>query len=195
VDALFWATVAIATGTFVLAVGTVILAWSTRKGVALQERELRAVEAQLLLAKDQFAAAQASARPQLEIDVVIEDPGEPNPISGQVRYIAGAEPAYDVEVWIKTRTQSFGQRLNSILTPSVPSSIFFLNGIPDEMFKRWPFPEAHKAPVLQGNELWAGVTWRSADGTRGSRRYKQLEDRTRDENPDLMEPFRLPASD
>jgi hypothetical protein len=177
---LFWATVAIAAGTFVLALATLILAWSTRKGVQLQER--------------QFAAAQAAARPQLEIDVALDAINARWPVSGQVRYIAGTEPAYDVEVWIKTRTQSFGTAATSILTPSAPNFTFVLDGIPDEMFKRWPFPEAHKAPVLEGKELWAGVTWRSADGTKGQRRYKQLESGSREENAMLMEPFVVPES-
>jgi hypothetical protein len=189
-DGLFWATVAIAAGTLVLAVGTVILAWSTRRGVQLQERELKVVEEQLRVATEQFAASQSAARPQLEIDVSLERAmNSPWPVSGQVRYINGSEPAYDVEIWVKTRTQSFGGSAGTILTPSAPTHTFALSGIPDELFKRWPFPEAHKAPVLQGDELWAGVTWRSADGTKGQRRYKRLENGARDENPMHMEPF------
>lgn len=175
-DALFWATLAIAAGTFVLALGTVYLAWSTKIGIRLQERE--------------FTAAQAGARPQLEIDITVYDRnGPPHPVNGHVRYVHGSEPAYDVEIWVKTRTKSFGRRLGTILTPSVPDFAFSIDGISDEMFKRWPFPEANKAPVLVGNEFWAGVTWRSPDGTPGSRRYKQLDDDTRDENPEVMEPF------
>jgi len=175
VDSLVWATVAIAAGTFVLALGTVYLAWSTRKGVRLQERE--------------FGAAQAAARPQLEVDVGFNKPGGAIVAFGQVRYIHGSEPAYDAEVWIKTRTQSFGGRMGVILTPSEPARQFEFDGIPDDMFKRWPFPEAHKAPVLDGDEFWAGLTWRSPDGTPGTRRYKQLRDGTRDEHPEVMEPF------
>ena len=175
-DALFWATLAVAAGTFVLALGTVYLAWSTRKGVRLQERE--------------FAAAQAAARPRLEVDVGFKEQGGSAVVAfGQVRYIHGSEPAYDAEVWIKTRTQSFGGRLGAVLTPTAPDRAFSFEGIPGEMFKRWPFPEAHKAPVLQGDEFWAGVTWRSPDGSPGSRRYKQLEDGIRDEHPEVMEPF------
>jgi len=190
VDGLFWATVGIAAGTFVLAIGTVILAWSTRRGVLLQERELKVVEEQLRLAKEQFAASQSAARPQLEIDVALERVmNSPFPVSGHVRYINGSEPAYDIEIWIKTRTQSFGAAVGTVLTPSAPTYAFALSGISDEMFKRWPFPDAHKAPVLQGDELWAGVTWRSPDGTKGQRRYKRLENGTRDENPMVMDPF------
>jgi len=190
-NALFWATLAIALGTFVLAIGTVLLALTTLVGVGFQWRELKAVEEQVRLTKEQFRLAQAAARPQLDIDVVIDE-GTKYPASGEVRYIHGSEPAYDIEVWIKTRTQSFGGRAGTILTPSTASWKFMLDGIPDEMFNRWPIPEAHKAPVLEKRELWAGVTWRSPDGTRGSRRYKQLADLTRDENPEVMEPYNLP---
>jgi len=183
-EPLFWATIAVAVPTFLLAVGTVLLAWSTRRGVQLQSDQLR-------LAKEQFEAAQRAARPQLEIDVSLDEqqPTAKWPISGTVRYVHGSEPAYDVEIWIKTRTQSFGTRVDRILTPSVPTYTFVLNAISDEMFKQWPFPEAHKAPVLQGKELWAGVTWRASDGTFLQRRYKQLEDGTRDEHPEAMEPY------
>jgi hypothetical protein len=187
--ALFWATLAVAVGTFVLALGTVKLAFSTSKGVKLQEQELTAVEGELKLAREQFAYAQAAARPQLDVDVTVyERPEVPNTVLGSVRYVHGSEPAYDIEVWVKVRTGSFGKSLGTILTPSVAEARFALGDIPDEMFKRWPFPEARKLPLLEGSEFWAGVTWRSTDGTKMQRRYKQFEDGTRVENPAVTEP-------
>jgi hypothetical protein len=114
VDALFWATVAIAAGTFVLAVGTVILAWSTRKGVDLQEKELEAVKDQLKLAREEFAYAQAASRPQLDIDVGMSHRADGDTAGGRVRYLHGSEPAYDIEVWVKARTGAFGKSLGTI---------------------------------------------------------------------------------
>jgi hypothetical protein len=188
---------ALAVGTFLLAVATAVMAWQTKRSagaaveaVQLQKREIEVFEKQTKLTQEQFEASRSAARPLLDISIAGFDGGA-RP-SGYVDYVGGSEPAHDVEIWIKARTGFWGIRCPNLL-PAKPRHTFVLEAvIPDDMFSRQPFPEFTKAPGLLEGEFFAGVTWKSLDGTPGRYRYRQRTDGTRDENPEVMVTRELP---
>lgn len=186
-----WATLG---GILLTAIGTLALAWSTRRlagsteqqakstsdSVDLQRRELQTIEKQFGLATAQFQAqqhayeeARQKARPLLETSVRRVNASD---FSVEIRWIDGTEPAYDPEVWVKQIHSVYDLPLGTLAAgtsiPDPNSRLARLGGLGINAnfavdASEWRFPETDTDDPLDSNDFWAGIIWRSGDGYRG----------------------------
>jgi hypothetical protein len=155
---LVWATLALAGATFILAA---LQYW----GVRLQKRELRAVEAGLELNRQQIEVTREQLRPHLEVrDARWAMPGDLP--SATVEYVSGSEAVYDVLLWFATQD---GRRFRTKpTTPTLgrPGNNASIDVLPKDLEPTWAEHLGGENEVaLTGDEWWAAVTWRAADGS------------------------------
>jgi hypothetical protein len=96
------------------------------------------------------------------VDVVRPNDGV---VEGRVMYVAGSDPAYAVEVWVRPRT---GLRVDRIvyMTPSDRELKYVAKVASDDDQQALPFQHFIKEN-LQKDEIWLGITWQAPDGRRG----------------------------
>jgi hypothetical protein len=151
--------------TFALAFATVVLAALQFWGVRLQRRELKAVEDQLDLNRQQIDVTREQLRPHLEL----QDPNWAPPgqlPTATVEYVSGSEVAFDVCTWFKTYDgRRFGKVPNTP-SPSRTRHAVTIDKLPVHLEPTWKayFSAIEKDVVLNGDgEWWAAITWRAAD--------------------------------
>ena len=160
--------------TGVLALGTLVLAFGQIWGVRLQRRELKTVEDQLDLNRQQIEVTREQVRPHLEL----QSPNWPQP--GQlptvtVTYLSGSEAASDVCIWLRTNDdRRFGKAADTP-SPGRPSNNETIGELPNDLAKVWDvyFAKTDKDLALTDGEWWAAVTWQAADKTRYCWMYVQ----------------------
>jgi hypothetical protein len=163
--------------TFALAIATIILAGLQFWGVTLQRRELKIVEDQLGLNRQQIDVTREQLRAHLEIrDPVWPAPGQLP--TATVEYVSGSEVASDVCTWFRTQD---GRRYGKV--PNTPSPSRTAHGVtieelPDslEQAGKECVSATDMSIVLTGDEWWAAVTWRAADKRRYGWIYVQRTD-------------------
>jgi hypothetical protein len=156
--------------------------------VNLQRQGLKTVEGQLTLAREEFEAGRAAARPKLEIDAGFVTVKE---IAGNINYVAGSEPAYNIEVWGRSDAGYSGGKVPAVLTPHGRFSFVIpqeqsLGPLDAETSQRWPFADVSELPALATGESWVGVTWSTHDGFRGRQLYHQRPGEPRDYQPPYL---------
>ena len=99
------------------------------------------------------------------------------PRQGLVTYIAGSDPAFNVEVWVQTADDpnEFSTCTCSTLTPSRESVGYETGDVnQDVTTSRWPFretdPSSQQCIPRTGNEWFIGLTW----SDKASRQYRAL---------------------
>ena len=190
-------TVALASSTQVMAESAQRQAKSTSDSVALQREELEVVKGQLeltrqqlRLAREEFNAARSADRAKLQVDAGF---AQPTAIMGAVKYVAGREAAYDIEVWGRSWAGYSGGKIPAVLTPQgqygfTISSDEALGPLDEEAMARWPFPDVLELPPLAENESWVGVTWRTHDDYRGRQLNHVPPGQQREYHPPVLEP-------
>jgi hypothetical protein len=202
---------ATATGTVVLALKTSDLASATEqmataalqeagataRSVELPREELEAVKTQANSPKNSSAwPARSSMRPVVQIVPSSRQmPVSPYPteIMGNVNYVAGREPAYDIEVWGRGWASFSGGKIAAILAPPGRYSFTIstdeaLGPLSAEALARWPFPDVQQLPDLAENESWVGVTWKTHDGYWGHQLNHLPAGKPREYHPPVLEP-------
>jgi hypothetical protein len=167
-----WATAVLAFVALISIVFNSILAWqarsstaASREGLKLQGEELEVLKRQVTLQEEQFEAAQEAARPRLRPQ--IQRVGDLF-IEGDVAYVHGSEPAYDIAIWIRGPSRpgaSWGLYWSSIgFMTAADHQLRFMAG-PAEANEQadCPFPEFLEQLELQARDYFVGVTWRRLD--------------------------------
>lgn len=124
-----WLTAGLVAVTFLLAVGTFLLAWRQGQTVKLQGRALSMIEDEVQLTREQLQLNREQldlnvkqievTRDQLRPHLELSDPRWPQPGSfptARVEYVSGTEAASDVCTWFRTND---GRRFGKV--PNTPS--------------------------------------------------------------------------
>jgi hypothetical protein len=104
-------------------------------------------------------------------------------VNGDVHYVHGTEPAYDIEVWLKV---SHGWRSAGLgfITPQDRQRGFTAMPMQGELEARPPFA-ALDGPLPEAGEVMIGWRWKTSDGQVDMQTDRQSFDSTPEINPDL----------
>jgi hypothetical protein len=82
--------------------------------------------------------------------------------------VSGSEAASDVCTWFKTQDDRRFAKVPNTPSPTSPSHAVQIDELPTELEPTWSqyFGHAESDIALTGDEWWAAVTWRAADGRR-----------------------------
>jgi hypothetical protein len=176
-----YATIAVAFVGFVSIAANFVLAWQARKSaqasaaslrlqsetVRLQSEELDVLRRQVKLAEDQFAAARDSARPRLLPQIARVGNLF---IEGEVAYVHGSEPAYDITIWIRGPSRpgagwGLYKGVIGFMTGADHQIRFMAAPATANEQAGCPFPEFLEDLQLQARDYFVGTTWRRLDET------------------------------
>lgn len=137
------ATIALALGTFILAVAAFISAWYVRT-------ELR-------LLRQQHSSSAVMAWPEQNAQVSDLAAGRPNV---RVQYIHGTQPAYDVTALVKSHDAAFAGEFGPL--SSIRNDVAGpVDAVPyDTPWELATDPE----PQLASSDVWIALTWTRSDG-------------------------------
>jgi len=153
------ATAVLAFVAFVSIFANLFLGVYTKRAAAAAVTQAGLEREQLDLQKRQLDAAAAAARPLLSVKA---DGVGDRFVNGYVSYDHGSEPAYEVEVWIRTRAHLTHASIDRITL--MDRSLDFM--ATEELdFSRPGIPELAVMDAVQGADLLMVATWKRGDGT------------------------------
>ncbi len=161
-----WAAVGVAlVANIVLAIAAFRNASSARRGTNLQQQELEALKSQVGIMRDQVAAAKVAAHPRLHAVAAYTQESR---VTGKLTHYHGTEAALEVEVWIRTHSQSgagWGLYVDRQAVIA-PNSALPFNALPASATEQAniPFKGILEEPEPTQLQALVAVSWRRLDG-------------------------------